>query len=200
MMKSRKMYYRSNLNTASYPKQGVSDWRLSRLTSLLPSVRHAWQMMLLIEVDVVLWQNGWVYVGGMLVGVNELWMLSRRVVDLWEKAELSYKGRLSRPTQTPSVNEACFTDDEAGQPSFLHSVRRVLLMMKPIEVNVVLWQNGWVYVGGMLIGVNELWMLRRGVVNLREKAELSCEARSQESKTVSDTEDKTPFRYMDGCV
>jgi len=48
----------------------------------------------------------------------------------------------------------------------------------------------------MLIGVNELWMLRRRVVNLREKAELSCEARSEESKMVSDAEGKTPFKYM----
>ena len=38
--------------------------------------------------------------------------------------------------------QVCLTDDDAGQPSLIHSVRHVLLMMMQIEVDVVLWQNG----------------------------------------------------------
>jgi len=37
------------------------------------------------EIHGQLWQNGRVDVVGMLVGVNELWMLRRRVANLWKK-------------------------------------------------------------------------------------------------------------------
>jgi len=37
------------------------------------------------EIHRQLWQNGSVDVVGMLVGVNELWMLRRRVASLWIK-------------------------------------------------------------------------------------------------------------------
>ena len=56
-----------------------------------------------VEVDAILWQNGLVDAVGMLVEVNELWMLMRRVVNLWKKADLCVAMQIDRHADSTLV-------------------------------------------------------------------------------------------------
>jgi len=133
MMKSRKMYYQSNLNTASYPKQGVFDWRLSRLTQP-PTISEA--CLTDDEADIsgcgivakrlsgCRWDVGW---SEWVMDAEEesgefmrkSWTVMQRTIKQAHSAFYRQWGmfdrRWGRSTQPPTLSEACFTDDEVDR-------------------------------------------------------------------------------------